>query len=257
MALLHVDCGHSDDMDDALKKKKLAKIVKKASAVEQAEQPRKRKVAATVSEQPSEVVPQKRKASGDGSKQTKSPKATKAADAADSGSAKKAKASVPADVPAAESAAKKRKLSAGGKAVANPSSAAASSTAAPLTPAPATAVSAVAGSTGKGSRIDREQVGKAIAALTTHLQRERAAAAGGGGKKGLLDDEDDAIYVTLTTKMMPKGVSKAKLDKPVRLSLPNPIAKLDDVEVHDSTACQRHPVSLSCSFCLYVVAFMR
>jgi len=65
-------------------------------------------------------------------------------------------------------------------------------------------------------------------ALCTHLERQRAAS---GSGKSLLEDEDDGIYVVLATKQMPPAVGKAKADKPVPLALPNPLARLDDVEV--------------------------
>jgi len=137
-----------------------------------------------------------------------------------------------------EAVPKKRKLSAGDKpakktAKASPSSTAAvaASAAAPAA-APAAAASAVASPAKAGSsqstRLDRDQVRKAVVALCTHLERQRAA---GGSGKNLLDEEDDGIYVVLATKQMPPAVGKAKADKPIPLDLPHPVAKLDDVEL--------------------------
>jgi len=72
------------------------------------------------------------------------------------------------------------------------------------------------------------QLSKAVRALLTHVQRERAVA-----NASLLDgsDADPPVHVLLATKQFPKKVGKAKECKPVPLNMPHPYQSLDSAEV--------------------------
>ena len=74
------------------------------------------------------------------------------------------------------------------------------------------------------SHLDVEQVGRAVRALLTHVERS------GGMGGGLIDDEAP-IHVLLATKHFPKKVGKAKACKPVALSLPFPYVSLETSEI--------------------------
>ena len=176
------------------------------------------------------------------------PKKRKAVAAADGGDAAPAPAPAPAALkakkkvvkPAAsasvaeEAAPKKRKLAADeqpakkAKVSDGKKSKASSSTDAVAAPASAVAASPKGDREGARSPLSQEQVRKAVVALCTHLERQRAAS---GGGKNMLEDDDDGIYVVLATKTMPNEVSKAKKDKAVKLQLPNPLASIDEKEI--------------------------
>ena len=77
--------------------------------------------------------------------------------------------------------------------------------------------------------LDVPQVDRAVRALLTHIERERATTQ----KAALFDDakEDSPVHVLLATKQMPKAVGKAKACKPVPLGLPHPYLSLDTAEI--------------------------
>ena len=74
------------------------------------------------------------------------------------------------------------------------------------------------------SKLDVPQVGRALVALLTHVERERGLGA------GLLDD-GAPVHVLLSLKHMPKAIGKAKMDKPVALSLPHPYVDPDTAAI--------------------------
>jgi len=82
---------------------------------------------------------------------------------------------------------------------------------------------------GSSGKLDPTQVRRAVDALCTHLQRERAS--GARASKDVLASEEDDVQVVLATKAAPPSVGKATRDKPVRIALPHPIASLDEVEL--------------------------
>jgi len=129
-------------------------------------------------------------------------------------------------VPVEKAAKKKKKAStpeSTGAPPAKKKSAAASSSAPAVSPSAATAALLTARGGSAETRLDREQIARAVRALLTHVERTK--------KGGLLDADEAPIHVLVGTKQMPKAVGKAKACKPVALPLPFPYQSLETTQI--------------------------